>query len=165
MDKYILYTVLVFSAWMIATFICARYWHVDINRPSRSKVYCGSTICILTAIAAAQMSFYKEQVQMELSQEKYKRILNILNDNSDSNEKKERNDYHIKRTELMYDVTEIETNTYANAITNTLVNIVTIIGACIGGALLSLAIIERFNYRQVQLSKKDAYNKAFKRDS
>ncbi|MBJ6958352.1 hypothetical protein JG654_18720 [Vibrio cholerae] len=88
-----------------------------------------------------------------------------MNDNSDSNEKKERNDYHIKRTELMYDVTEIETNTYANAITNTLVNIVTIIGACIGGALLSLAIIERFDYRQVQLSKKDAYNKAFKRDS
>ncbi len=71
MDKYILYTVLVFFAWMIATFICARYWHVDINRPSRSKVYCGSTICILMPLPTAKAVLHKIKRDWPLAQISY----------------------------------------------------------------------------------------------
>ncbi|EGR0495416.1 hypothetical protein NMS10_003511 [Vibrio cholerae] len=165
MEEYFLYTSLVFLAWGFVTFICARYWIVDIKRPSRSKVACGLVICVLTALTATQMSFYKAKMQVELSQEQYKMMLLWLTDKPDNDEEKERNEYLMKVSELNYNQAQFEIDTYASSLTNVLINIVTILGSCIGGALLSLAVVERFDYRYVQLSKKDAYDKAFKRDS
>lgn len=165
MEEYFLYTGLVFVAWSIVTLICARYWIVDIRKPVRSKVACGFTICVITALAATQMSFYKAKMQMELSQLQYKTMLHLLTNKPENDEEKERNEYRMKLRDLQYNQAQLKISSYASSITDTLVSIVTILGSCIGGALLSLAVVERFDYRHLQLSKKCAYNKAFKSDS
>ncbi|EOS8323723.1 hypothetical protein [Vibrio parahaemolyticus] len=138
---------------------------MDIKKPVRSKVVCGFAICVITALAATQMSFYKVKMQVELSQLQYKTMLGLLTNKPENDEAKKQNEYLMKLSELQYNQAQLEIGSYASSLTDTLVGIVTILGSCIGGALLSLAVVERFDYRYLQLSKKDAYNKAFKSDS
>ncbi|MGF1845143.1 hypothetical protein L4C39_18455 [Vibrio clamense] len=165
MEEYFLYTGLAFLAWSFVTFICARYWIVDIKKPIRSKVACGFAICVITALAATQMSYYKAEMQVNLSHEHYKAMLHFLTSKPENNKEKERHEYFMKLSELQYNQAQVKISSYASSLTDTLVGIVTILGSCIGGALLSLAVVERFDYRHLRLSKKDAYNKAFKSDS
>ncbi|MCA6691331.1 hypothetical protein P3719_22760 [Vibrio parahaemolyticus] len=138
---------------------------MDIKKPVRSKVVCGFAICVITALAATQMSFHKVKMQVELSQLQYKTMLGLLTNKPENDEEKKQNEYLMKLSELQYNQAQLEIGSYASSLTDTLVGIVTILGSCIGGALLSLAVVERFDYRYLQLSKKDAYNKAFKSDS
>ncbi len=165
MDTFFLKLGLGFAAWSVIVTIAVLYWPMSIIHHVRSRLFCGVFICICTAFSAAYMYQAKTDVLVEMANVNQRLMLGYLPKKSDSIESKEQKEYYSDLRSIQHQTDVVEIDSAISSLSDIATLMITILGSCIGGGLISVSVLDRFNNRLITLTKKNAYNKAFKSDS
>lgn len=155
MDTFYLKVSLAIGFWITIVTLATLYWPIRAaTHPAKSKVLCGVCICICTALSLPYITSAKSDILVELAQQNQRIMLNYLPSDDDSIERKEQKERSLSVRTIQHQTEMIKMDNAVTPLVTLITLIISILGSCIGGALIGAGVLQRFDDRLAETQNK-----------